>query len=237
MGSDPSPPFFCLRSSQKILQLLQYYVIFSLNFFPAIIEETSDMVKQLRDHEIIENLSLLADWLRVKYPGEHFELVVAGGSAMMLDGFKDQTTDIDLLRPEVLPSSIKNGIAHIGRVRRLGPEWLNTSLVNMLLKAKGTKKLPEYFYEISRTIEVADNLQIGLVGRQALISLKMYAATPIYRKHTVDIKNLGPSKDEISEAVRFVMNMDNSNLRKDDLRVVLKDVGFDFDEILRERKR
>lgn len=107
----------------------------------------------------------------------------------------------------------------------------------MLLKVKGTKKLPEYFYEISRTIEVADNLQIGLVGRQALISLKMYAATPIYRKHTVDIKNLGPSKDEISEAVRFVMNMDNSNLRKDDLRVVLKDVGFDFDEIHRERER
>jgi hypothetical protein len=65
----------------------------------------------------------------------------------------------------------------------------------------------------------------------------MYAATPIYRKHTVDIKNLGPSKDEISEAVRFVMNMDNSNLRKDDLRVVLKDVGFDFDEIHRERER
>jgi len=197
----------------------------------------SDMVKQLRDHEIIENLSLLADWLRVKYPGEHFELVVVGGSAMTLDGFKDQTTDIDLLRPEVLPSSIKNGIAHIGRVRRLGPEWLNTSLANMLLKVKGTKKLPEYFYEISRTIEVADNLQIGLVGRQALISLKMYAATPTYRKHTVDIKNLGPSKDEISEAVRFVMNMDNSNLRKDDLRVVLKDVGFDFDEIHRERER
>lgn len=189
------------------------------------------MVKPLKNLEIIENLRLLSDWLRIKYPGEYFKLVVAGGSAMTLAGFKEQTTDIDLLRPEVLPSSIKNGIAHIGRIRRLGPEWLNTSLATMLSVVKGDKKLPQYFNEISRVIEVADNLQISLIGRQALISLKMYAAAPTHSKHTVDIKKLHPSRREISEAVRFVMSMDNTNLRKDDLRVVLKEVGFDFDEI------
>jgi hypothetical protein len=189
------------------------------------------MANPLKKIEIIENLSLLSDWLRIKYPGEHFELVVAGGSAMTLAGFKEQTTDIDLLRPEVLPSSIKNGIAHIGRVRRLGPEWLNTSLATMLSEVIGTKKLPEYFNEISRVIEVPDNLQISLIGRQALISLKMYAATPSYSKHTIDLKKLHPSRGEISEAVGFVMRVDNTNLRKDDLRVVLKEVGFDFDEI------
>jgi hypothetical protein len=189
------------------------------------------MANPLKKIEIIENLSLLSDWLRIKYPGEHFELVVAGGSAMTLAGFKEQTTDIDLLRPEVLPSSIKNGIAHIGRVRRLGPEWLNTSLATMLSEVIGTKKLPEYFSEISRVIEVPDNLQISLIGRQALISLKMYAATPSYSKHTIDLKKLHPSRGEISEAVGFLMRVDNTNLRKDDLRVVLKEVGFDFDEI------
>jgi hypothetical protein len=189
------------------------------------------MANPLKKIEIIENLSLLSDWLRIKYPGEHFELVVAGGSAMTLAGFKEQTTDIDLLRPEVLPSSIKNGIGHIGRVRRLGPEWLNTSLATMLSEVIGTKKLPEYFNEISRVIEVADNLQISLIGRQALISLKMYAATPSYSKHTIDLKKLHPGRGEISEAVGFVMRVDNTNLRKDDLRVVLKEVGFDFDEI------
>ena len=67
------------------------------------------MAKPLKDREIMENFKLLADWLRVKYPGEHFELIVAGGSAMALEGFKDQTTDIDILRPEVLPNPIKNG--------------------------------------------------------------------------------------------------------------------------------
>jgi len=189
------------------------------------------MAEPLKKLEITENLRLLSDWLRIKYPDERFNLVVAGGSAMTLAGFTEQTTDIDLLRPEVLPSSIKNGIAHIGRVRRLGPEWLNTSLATMLSEVIGTKTLPEYFNEISRVIEVTDNLHISLIGRQALISLKMYAATPSYSKHTDNLKKLHPSRGEISEAIRFVLSVDNTNLRKDDLRVVLKEVGFDFDEI------
>jgi hypothetical protein len=193
--------------------------------------EPIEMVKSLKEKEIVENLKLLADWLRVKYPGEHFELTVAGGAAMSLEGFKGQTTDIDLLSPKVLPDSIKRGIAHVGRLKKLGAEWLNTSLANMLSKVTGSVELPEYFGDISRTIEVSDNLKIGLIGRQALISLKMYATTPSYSKHTVDIRSLQPSKREISEAVRFVMSIDDSVLRKDDLRIVLKDLGFDFDEI------
>jgi hypothetical protein len=189
------------------------------------------MVNRLRENEIVENLKLLADWLRVKYPDDHFELIVAGGAAMTLEGFKGQTTDIDLLSPKVLPDSIKRGIAHVGRAKKLGPEWLNTSLANMLSKVIGSVELPEYFGEISRTIEVSDNLKIGLIGRQALISLKMYAASPSYSKHTLDIRSLKPIKKEISEAVRFVMSIDDSDLRKDDLRFVLKDLGFEFDEI------
>jgi hypothetical protein len=189
------------------------------------------MVKPLKENEIVENLKLLADWLRVKYPGEHFELIVGGGAAMTLEGFKGQTTDIDLLSPKVLPDSIKEAIAHVSRAKKLGTEWLNTSLTNMLSKAAGSVRLPEYFNEISRTIEVSDNLKIGLISRQALISLKMYASTPSYRKHTVDLSNLRPSKKEITEALRFVMSVDDSDRRKDDLRIVLKDLGFDFDEI------
>ena len=191
------------------------------------------MAKPLKENEIVENLKLLADWLRVKHPGERFELIVAGGAAMTLEGFKGQTTDIDLMSPKVLPDSIKKGIEHVGRAKKLGAEWLNTSLANMLSKAAGSVKLPKYFSEISRTLEVSDNLKIGLISRQALISLKLYATTPSYRKHTVDLSNLRPSKREIIEAVRFVMSIDDSDPRKDDLRIVMKELGFDFDEIHR----
>jgi len=191
------------------------------------------MVKPLKNNEIVENLKLLADWLRVKYPREHFELIVAGGAAMTLEGFNGQTTDIDLLSPKELPDSLKKGIAHVGRAKRLGAEWLNTSLANMLSKAARSVRLPKYFSEISRTFEVSDNLKIGLISRQALISLKLYATTPSYSKHTVDLSNLRPSKKELVEAARFVMSIDGSDPRKDDLRLVMKELGFDFDEIHR----
>jgi hypothetical protein len=196
-----------------------------------------EMVRALKDREILENLKLLADWLRVKYPDERFDLVVAGGAAMALEGFKEQTRDIDLLSPYVLPDSIKSGIAHVGRVKKLGAEWLNTSLANMLAKSARSVKLPKYFREISRTLEVSDNLKIALIGRQAMISLKLYATTPSYRKHTDDLSNLMPSKREITEALRFVMSLDDSDPRKDDLRIVMKELRFDFDEIHRQLKK
>jgi hypothetical protein len=206
-------------------------MVFILAIRKTSIGKLNDMGKPLKENEIVENLKLLADWLRVKHPGERFELIVAGGAAMTLQGFKGQTTDIDLLSPKELPGSIREGIAHVSRAKKLGSEWLNTSLANMLATSARSVKLPKYFREISRTLEVSDNLKIGLISRQGLISLKLYATTPSYRKHTEDLSNLRPSKKEITEALRFVTSIDDSEPRKDDLRIVMKDLGFDFDEI------
>ena len=55
------------------------------------------MPHELDKTEILENLKLLSDWLRVKHPGDVFELTLVGGAAMALNGFKEQTRDIDLL--------------------------------------------------------------------------------------------------------------------------------------------
>jgi hypothetical protein len=194
------------------------------------------MAKALKEKEILENLKMLADWIRVKQPSDYFELVVVGGAAMTLQGFKYQTKDIDVFRPEVLPEPIVSGAANIGKIRRLGSGWINSNVANMLLKTKGSAVLPGYFNEVSRTIEVSKNLRVSLIGRQALISLKLYAATPSYRKHTDDINRLVPNSEEITEAVRFVMSFDETEVRKDDLRIVLKKLGFDFDDIYRNIK-
>jgi hypothetical protein len=43
----------------------------------------------------------------------------------------------------------------------------------MLSTSARSVKLPKYFSEISRTLEVSGNLKIGLISRQALISLKL----------------------------------------------------------------
>lgn len=195
------------------------------------------MPTDLNKTQILENLEVLSEWLSVKYPDDTFELVVVGGAAMALDEFKDQTRDIDLLLPEILPAALKEGIAHVSRAKRLPPEWINTNAANILKKLKPTKGLPEYFNEISRTIDIGDNLKITLIGRQALIGMKLLASTPSYTKHTDDIRSLNPRKEEIEEAVRFVLSIDNDELRKEDLRIVLKAIGFDFDEFTGNSKK
>jgi len=189
------------------------------------------MVKELGRNEILENLRMLSEWLHVKYPSETFEVTVVGGAAMALSGFKQQTKDIDLIRPESLPEALKNGIAHLSKTKRLLPEWINNNAANILTKAKLTR-LPYYFNETSRTIDIAGNLKVNVIGRQALISLKLWAATPSFAKHTNDIKILKPSKEEIKEAVRFVLSVDNTKPRKDDLEIVLKEVGFHVPEFI-----
>ena len=156
---------------------------------------------------------------------------------MAIEGFKDQTRDVDVIRPQVLPEPIINGVTHIGRIRQLSPVWLNSDVANMLLKTKSSKGLPSYFNEISRSIEVGKNLKISLIGRQALISLKLYAATPSYSKHTSDIKRLHANAAEITEAVSFVLGIDSTEVRKDDLNIVLKDLGYDFNDICSKIER
>ena len=195
------------------------------------------MPTDLNKTQILENLEVLSEWLSVKYPDDTFELVVVGGAAMALDEFKDQTRDIDLLLPEILPAALKEGIAHVSRAKRLPPEWINTNAANILKKLKPTKGLPEYFNEISRTIDIGDNVKISLIGRQALIGMKLLASTPSYTKHTDDIRSLNPRKEEIEEAVRFVLSIDNDELRKEDLRIVLKALGYNFDEFTGNSKR
>ena len=171
------------------------------------------MPPQLNKTEIIENLKLLSDLLRVKHPGEVFELTLVGGAAMALNGFKGQTRDIDLLWPNTLPDSLKHGVARVAKIRRLSPDWINTNVAN-ILRRTGPHKLPEYFHEISKTIDIGNNLRIKLIGRQALITLKLFAATPSYAKHTTDLRSLKPKNNEIEEALRFVLSIDNNSLRR-----------------------
>jgi hypothetical protein len=189
------------------------------------------MAGPLSGNEILENLRLLSDWLEVKHPGEEFELTLLGGAAMALDGHKDQTRDVDVLEPVSLPGPLKAGIAFISKAKKLGPEWINTNAASIFRKRKRSISLPVYFKKTSRTIQVGKNLGVRLLGRQGLISTKLLAATPSYSKHTRDLKELAPTKKEIREAVRFVLSMDAHESRVEDLRIILDELGYDFDEI------
>ncbi len=80
------------------------------------------MATDFNKAQILDNLEILSEWLSVKYPDDTFNLVVVGGAAMALDGFKNQTKDIDLLLPEILPAALKEGISNVSRAKKLPPE-------------------------------------------------------------------------------------------------------------------
>ena len=136
----------------------------------------------------------------------------------------------------VLPDALKHGVARIAKTKRLSPDRINTNVAN-ILRSIVSQKLPGYFHEISKTIDIGDNLRIKLIGRQALITLKLFAATPSYSKHTNDLRSLKPKKNEIEEALRFILSIDDNSLRREDLGIVLKEIGFELNEFIGKIKK
>ena len=41
-----------------------------------------------------------------------------------------------------------------------------------------------------------------------------------------------PTTGEMKKAVSFVLSIDSTELRRNDLRILLKQMGFDFDEVV-----
>ncbi len=151
------------------------------------------MGRAMTKKAVLENLRLVAEWLAVKHPGQTFELVVAGGAALALLGIERTTFDIDVLVPELLPADLIRAVRAVARARGLGPEWLSTSVARVLRKARGQHRLPKYFSERAARIEVAPNLTLLVVGRLALLGLKLLAASPSARKHVQDLRALAPT--------------------------------------------
>ncbi|MBC7792569.1 MAG: hypothetical protein H7Z43_02590 [Clostridia bacterium] len=115
--------------------------------------------------EIIDNLTLVAEWLGVKHPRKHFELVVVGGSAMALLGMPKTTADVDVLIPARLPLEILNAARVVGKAKGLGPDWLNDRAADALAVSCAEKERPAYFLERSLSIPIADNLTVHVIGR------------------------------------------------------------------------
>jgi len=50
------------------------------------------------------------------------------------------------------------------------------------------------------------------------------------------IKSMQPTTGEMKKALSFVFNIDNTELRTNDLRILLKEMGFEFDEVAGSNK-
>jgi hypothetical protein len=55
-------------------------MVFVMSIGKRSIGEPNEMAKPLKENEIMENLTLLADWLRVRNPGERFDEIHHGAA-------------------------------------------------------------------------------------------------------------------------------------------------------------
>jgi len=185
------------------------------------------MNERMAAEAILDHLGALAEWLRVRAPGERHDLYVVGGAALALSGFSRATYDVDVLRPATLPPNVREGARVVARSRNLASAWLETGPAEIFRRAVRPVRFPNYFFETSRVIEVGSSLTVEVAGRQALLSLKLYAAGPSTGKHLDDLRALAPNDNEIREAVRFVQEIDGSESRLRDLEAVIAVLGFD----------
>ncbi len=152
--------------------------------------------------------------------GERYAIVIIGGAALNLSGVVSRATrDVDILAfarrrgardwrleapPNPIPEALAAAIRTVGQDMRLVENWLNTGPALQLKQG-----LPRGLGERVKWRHFAA-LRVGIVGRQDLIRLKVYAAADDHPagRHVRDLLALDPTDDELRAAARWVKTQD-----------------------------
>jgi len=159
--------------------------------------------------------------------GFAYELVVIGGSSLMLLGFITRPTkDLDAVAlvederyvpAEPLPPSLAEAISDVGRVFGLGEQWVNAGPTELLRLG-----LPEGFDDRVETRRFG-GLTLRVAGRFDQICFKLYAMADqgIRSKHAADLQALEPTRDELLAAARWTRTHDPSEGYRQELVAAL----------------
>ena len=156
--------------------------------------------------------------------GESARLVAVGGAALRLLGLVDRTTtDVDVIarvpssargreveHPEPLPAPVVRAAAAVARDLGLPSDWLNTEIA-----AQWRTGLPPGLGDDLTWLRFGGppgGLELGLVGRQTLVALKLFAAVDRGPKsvHFQDLRALAPTRSELDVAAAWVRTQDES---------------------------
>lgn len=154
--------------------------------------------------------------------GESVRLVAVGGAALRLQGFVERTTtDVDVIgrvledghdvmHPEPLPAVVVRAAATVARDLGLPPDWLNTEIA-----AQWRTGLPPGLSDDltwRRFGSLPGGLVLGLVGRQTLLALKLFASVDRGPRsvHFQDLQALAPTRAELEAAAVWVRTQDAS---------------------------
>lgn len=164
------------------------------------------------------------------------ELVVCGGSALILTGLVTRTTrDVDIVAliqqgvlcdPEPLPASLQQAIREVSEDLRLKANWLNNGpsrgeggLFQMGLPVGCAGRLRHHSY--------GPRLTVHFIDRFDQIHFKLYASVDRGGYHITDLLALKPQSDEIEAAARWTMTHDVSEGFASGLKRLLRSIGYE----------
>ena len=176
-------------------------------------------MKQSFDNQELERaLDSLGIRLRQNGTGP-YELVVCGGSALILTGAVSRTTkDVDvaalieqdrLVSPDPLPSDLLNACHEVARDLNLPKDWLN----NEPSREPGGLfqfGLPQDLQGRLTSRSFGDELTVHFISRYDQIHFKLYASVNRGGYHLEDLLQLEPSTDELVAAAKWAMTHDPS---------------------------
>lgn len=176
-------------------------------------------------------LQTLGDLLASR--GLSYELVVIGGSALMLIDLSIRPTrDLDVLavvegesyrKSDPLPAPLVQAIEDVARNLGLPSTWVNpgpTSLLDL--------GLPMGFETRTET-RTFESLTLRVAGRKDQICFKLYAGADqgADSKHIADLQRLEPTGEELFQAARWAIGHDPSSGFRDLLLGALAYLGMD----------
>ncbi len=164
-------------------------------------------------------------------------LLIVGGAALNLRGLISRTTlDVDVVAlvdstagersfrsPDPLPQVLVEAIEIVSRDFALSRDWMNT-VVAAIWEQGVPDSLPDDIQW-----QTYGSLEIGLVGRQTLISLKLYALIDQGKqsKHFKDLIELNPTDKELQVATSWVLEQDSSPVFRQFVNEAIKHVKAD----------
>ena len=113
-----------------------------------------------------------------------------------------------LERAEPFPPTLARAIRTVARDFGLSNAWMNA-----VVGAQWAQGLPPGLLEDTTWRNYGGGLDVGLVGRQALIALKLFAAADRGQQsvHVQDLLTLAPTPDEMEFAAAWVRTQDAAN--------------------------
>jgi hypothetical protein len=164
------------------------------------------------------------------------EIVVCGGSALILTGLVPRTTtDVDIVAllksgvlrsPHPLPPDLARAAVEVAEDLALDPTWLN----NGPSRGEGglfQMGLPDGFVSRLTLQSYGECLRVHFIDRVDQIHFKLYASVDRGGYHIEDLRALTPTTTELEAAGRWCMTHDVSAGFRLGLTRLLRDLGYE----------